>query len=140
MTIQIFFSGAPNAKEGFTSTNQPACKLCSGPGILMPKIAVRRPELHSLSVGCPDLIPLNLSLTLNNFPPCKGIYLKNWWFPALVSTPEMGDFSAGICISKARNVQNPLPLYRGMSARCQHHQEASLCNFRSAMTTQTNTP
>ena len=45
-----------------------ACKLSGRPGVLTLKIAVGRPELHSRSsVGRPDLLPLNLSLTLRPF-------------------------------------------------------------------------
>ena len=41
--------------------------------------------------------------------------------------------------SKARNVYNSLPLFRGMSARC-HTIKRYLCEVRSAMTTLINTP
>ena len=45
-----------------------ACKLNGRPGVLTPKIAIGRPELNSrASVGRPDLIPLNMSLTLRTF-------------------------------------------------------------------------
>ena len=53
-----------HVKDGATA----ACKLSGRPGVLTPKIAVGRPELHSRSsVGRPDLLPLNLSLTFENF-------------------------------------------------------------------------
>ena len=45
------------------------CKLVGSQGVLMPKVTIWRPELHSrLSVGWPDSLPLNLRLTVKTFP------------------------------------------------------------------------
>ena len=75
----ITFPTRGNATLDLIPTNiqdhYPACKLSGRPGVMTPKIAVGRPELHSRSsVGRPDLLPLNLSLTLKTFSTCFEVH------------------------------------------------------------------
>ena len=59
----------------FVQVFMPACKWSGRPGVRTPKIAVGRPELHSRSsVGRPDLLPLNLSMTLRTFSTCFEVH------------------------------------------------------------------
>ena len=51
----LFFLVRQNFFERVYLQENPACKLSGRPGVLTPKIAVGRPELHSRSsVGRPD--------------------------------------------------------------------------------------
>ena len=107
--------------------------LSGHPGVLTPKIAVGRPELNSRSsVGRPDLLPLNFSLTLRTFSTSFEVHQpRNRWFPTVVSTLDrmiVAPESASQAILKGKECSYiPTGVQRNV-CKVSHHLKVPLCS------------